>query len=183
MRKILCLAACLVLLSAATARAADAIVVFDLQKVAAECDALKAAKEAMDAKFGPQRSELEKERAAIEKQGEGFQKKKPTEKQYNDFVKKQREYQEKAQAFMRLLQADELRVRTDIDTVIMEAAKQMAAANGHAMILDTAAVPYVDPKLDVTEAMLAKANEVWKAMNAEGAAAKPTADKPEAAGQ
>lgn len=173
MRRILCLAVCFVLFSTAAAQAADAIVVFDLQKVAAECDALKTAKEAMDSKFGPQRDELEKERTAIEKQGEGFQKKKPTEKQYNDFVKKQREYQEKAQAFMRLLQADELRVRTDIDTVIMEAAKQMAVANGHSIILDTAAVPYVDAKLDVTDAMLVKANEVWKAMGAEGAAARP----------
>ena len=175
MRKILCLAVCFVLLSAASAQAADTIVVFDLQKVAADCDALKTAKDAMETKFGPQREELEKERAAIEKQGEGFQKKKPTEKQYNDFVKKQRDYQEKAQAFMRLLQADELRVRTDIDTVIMEAAKQMALANGYSIMLDTAAVPYVDPKLDVTEAVLTKANEVWKKMNEEGAAPKPEA--------
>lgn len=176
MRKILCFAVCFVLLSAASARAADAIVVFDLQKVAADCDALKAAKGSMDAKFGPQRDELEKERATLEKQGEAFQKKKPTEKQYNDFVQKQREYQEKAQAFMRLLQADELRVRTDIDNVIMEAAKELAAANGYSLMLDTAAVPYADPKLDATEAMLAKANEVWN--KTKGGAAEP---KPEGA--
>lgn len=165
MRKIFCLAVCFVLLSVASAQAADTIVVFDLQKVAADCDALKSVKETMDAKFGPQRAELEKERASIEKQGESFQKKKPTEKQYNDFVKKQREYQEKAQAFMRLLQADELRVRTDIDAIIMEAAKQLSVANGYAMMLDTAAVPYADSKLDVTEAMLAKSNEVWSQRN------------------
>lgn len=176
MRTILCLAVCFVLLSAASAQAADTIAVFDLQKVAADCDALKAAKESMDAKFGPQRGELEKERATLEKQGEAFQKKKPTEKQYNDFVQKQREYQEKAQAFMRLLQADELRVRTDIDNVIMEAAKQLSVANGYSMMLDIAAVPYVDPKLDVTEAMLGKANEVWNKTS--GAAAEP---KPEGA--
>lgn len=171
MRIFFCMAVCLVFFSTAAMAATD-VVVFDLQKVAAESDALKSAKESMDSKFGPQRTELEKERAVLEKQGEDFQKKKPTEKQYNDFVKKQREYQEKAQAFMRLLQADELRVRTDIDAVIIEAAKQIAAEKGHAMLIDIAAVPYVDPALDVTDAMLAKANEIWKKRQAEGTPAK-----------
>lgn len=171
MRKIFCLACCFVLLSTVAARAEGEIVIFDLQKVAAECEALKAAKASLDKKFGPQRDELEKERTALEKKGEEFQKKKPTEKQYNDFVKKQREYQDKAQAFMRLLQADELRVRTDIDSVISQACRELAASKGYKLILDSAAAPWFDPSLDVTEAMLSQANGVWKKMNEEGAAA------------
>lgn len=192
MRTILCLAVCLLLLGAATARA-EGIVVFDLQKVAAESEALQEAKKALDDKFGPQKKELEKERAALEKQAEQLQKaqaekdakKRPSEKQLQSFAKKQREYGEKAQAFMRLLQADELRVRQDIDTVIGEAAKSLGQRKGYSMILDAALVPYSDPKLDVTNDMLTETNAAWKRIRkelTEGAKPedKPAADKPAA---
>lgn len=164
MRKILCLAVCFVLVSAAAAQAAGEIVSFDLQQVAADSDALKVAKGALEGKFGPQRDSLEAERKALEKQAADFQKKKPTEKQQADFMKKNQEYSEKAQAFVRLLQADENRVSTDIDTLINAAAKQLAERKGYVMILDVKAVPYCDPKLDVTNDMLTEVNAVWKSM-------------------
>ena len=123
MRKILCLAACFLILSAAVAHAEGEVVAFDLQKVARECDALKVAIEAVEKKFGPQKDELEKERGGIEKKAADYAKKKPTDKQQKDFEEERRKYTEKAQAFMRLYQADEMRVRTDIYTVIVTAAK------------------------------------------------------------
>ena len=170
MRKIVLLAFCFVLLSAAVARAEEKFAVFDLQKVAAECEALQAAKSAIEEKFGSKRQELEKERSALEKKSADFSKKKPTEKQIQDFTKQQREYQEKTQAFMRLLQADEIRVRTDIDSLIRAASKALAERDGYTMIFDVMAVPYFDAKLDISPAMLAATNEEWKKMQADGAA-------------
>ena len=175
MRRTLCLAACFLLFSAAFARAAGDVVAFDLQKVARECDALKVAIDALEKKYGSQKDELEKERGAIEKKGEEYAKKKPTDKQKKDFEEERRKYMEKAQAFMRLYQADELRVRTDIDTVILAAAKDLAARKGYALVLDTAAVPYVSPGLDVTNDMITEANEVWKKMNSAAQQAAPPA--------
>lgn len=162
MRTILLLSLALVFLSASAAHARVEIAVFDLQKVAAESDALKGARDAMENKFGKQKTELEKERDALEKKAVEYQKKAPTEKQRQEFLTRQREYSEKAQAFMRLLQADELRVRKDIEELIGRSAGEFAQRKGYALLLDVAAVPWFDPELDVTAAILAEINERWK---------------------
>lgn len=165
MRKILCLAACFILFSAAAAHAEGTFAAFDLQRVAQESDALKVAIAALEKKFGAEKDALEKERSEIEKKLAEYAKKKPTDKQQKDFEEQRRKYSEKAQAFMRLYQADEMRVRTDIDSIIYAAAKELAARKGYAMLLDIAAVPYVDPKHEVTNDMLTEVNAVWKRMN------------------
>lgn len=183
MRKILCLAACLLLMSAATVQAAGVnIAVFDLQKVAADSDALKEARTILDSKFGPQKIELEKEREGMEKTAMDLEKErealfkmaenqrdakkvKALEQKVQNFSKQQRDYSEKAQAFMRLLQADELRVRTELDSVISRAAKNLAKRKSYTLILDISLVPYVDPALDVTNDILTETNAVWKAMD------------------
>lgn len=162
MRKILLLSCVYVFLFAGIAHAEGQIVVFDLQKVAAESEALAVAKKSMDDKFGSEKADLEKQRADLEKKAAEYQKKAPTDKQRQEFVKQQREYQEKAQAFVRLLQADEMRVRKDIDTLISRAAKALAERNGYTLILEAEAAPYFDPKLDITAAMLAETNAQWK---------------------
>jgi outer membrane protein len=163
MRYLVCLATCLLLSSSLNAAAADAgIVVFNLQKTAAECDALQEARAALDGKFGEQKNVLEKERMRLEKKASDFQNKKPTARQQEDFAKEQREYGEKAQAFMRLLQADEQRVRRDIDEVISRAAKNLAAAAGYTLIMDISDIVYYAPALDITDAMLAESNAVFK---------------------
>lgn len=184
MRILFCLAVCLVLLSAPQAQAAELnIVVFDLQKVAADSDSLKEAKSFLDTKFGPQKTELEKEREAIEKKAADLEKErdaiaaapekqreakaKALEKKLQDFAKLQRDYSEKAQAFMRILQADELRVRTELDAIITRAAQSLAKRKNYSMILDVALVPYADPSLDVTNDMLTETNAVWKMVGKE----------------
>ncbi|MDR2800704.1 MAG: OmpH family outer membrane protein [Desulfovibrio sp.] len=187
MRKIFCLAAVFLLCAAPGAGAAElSIGVFDLQKVAAACDAVQDARAAIDSKYGAQKMLLEKDRAALEKKMEGFQTKKPTPKQQEDFTKEQREYTERAQAFMRLLQADELRVRQDIDSVINQAAENLAKRKGYSLVMDIASIPYYDSKLDVTEDLLAETNVVFKKIKDEmlksgppqGAATNATAPAP-----
>lgn len=162
MRHILCLAIAFVLLSAATAQAENSIAVFDLQKVAAESEPLKEAVAALDVKFGAQKEALEKERQELEKKTMELAKKKSTEAEQQALAKEHRDFQEKGQAFMRIFQADETRVRMDLDTIIESAAKELAAKKGYVMLLDIAAVPYVDPKLDVTNDMLTEVNTLWK---------------------
>lgn len=159
MRKILCLSAVFVLLSAAAAHSQGSnIAVFDVQKVATQSEMLKSARAEIDKKFGKQKSDLEKERDSIEKKAEEFQKKRPTEKQQAALAKQHREYTEKTQAFMKLLQAEEGRIRQDLEKVIAEAAKELATKKNYDIILDRAAVPYFAPQLDVTNELLQEVN-------------------------
>ena len=174
MRVIASLAFCFLLLSAAVAYAEPTIAVFNVQKVAAECDALKDAKAALEKKFGSQKEALEKQRDALEKKAAAL-KGKATEKQQFELSKMHREYSEKAQAFVRVFQADELRVRRDIDTVISTAAKELAAKKGYSLILDSGAAVYFETKFDVTNEMLAETNAVWAKSKTEPAGDK--ADK------
>ncbi len=171
MRVIVSLAFCFLLLSAAVAYAEPTIAVFNVQKVAAECDALKDAKAALEKKFGAQKEALEKQRDALEKKAAAL-KGKATEKQQFELSKMHREYSEKAQAFVRVFQADELRVRRDIDTVISTAAKELAARKGYSLLLDSGAAVYFEAKYDVTNEMLAETNAVWAKSKTEPAAAK-----------
>ena len=175
MRTIISLAVCFVLLSTAAAHAEPNIAVFNLQKVASECDVLVEAKAALEKKHGTQKEALEKQRDSIEKKAAAI-KGKVTEKQQAELSKMHREYTEKAQAFVRVFQADEMRVRKDIDTVITRAARELAAQKGYSLILDTAAAVYADPKYDVTDAMLTMTNDVWKKSKTESKDAKDSQD-------
>lgn len=161
MRKVLSLAVCFVLLSAAAAHAEPSIAVFNVQKVANECEALKEAKAALDKKFGAQKQAIDKQREALERKAQGL-KGKVTEKQQAELNKMHKAYTEKAQAFVRVFQADELTLRKDIDTLMTNAAKELAARKGYALILDSQAAVFAEPQLDVTDAMLAETNELWK---------------------
>ncbi|MDR1490462.1 MAG: OmpH family outer membrane protein [Desulfovibrio sp.] len=181
MRKIFCLATAFLLCAAPDAGAAElSVAVFDLQKVAAACDAVQDARAAIDSKYGAQKMLLEKDRAALEKKMEGFQAKKPTPKQQEDFAKEQREYSERAQAFMRLLQADELRVRQDIDSILNQAAENLAKRKGYSLVMDIASIPYYDSNLDVTGDMLAEANVVFKKIKDEMLKSGPPQNAPAA---
>ncbi len=162
MRKILGLAVCFVFLSAAVAKAEVNVAVFDLQDVAAKCDAVKAAQDDMKKKFDGQKKQLEKDRTTLEKKAEGFKGKQPTEQQQAEFIKMQREYSEKANAYVRAVQQDELRVRKEIDTLIMAAAKDLAKRKGYNLVLDSNAALYFDPAMNVTPDMLNETNRVWR---------------------
>ena len=180
MRKILSLAVCFVLLSVAAAHAEQKIAVFNVQKVASECDALKEAKAALDKKFGAQKQAIEKQREALEQRAQGL-KGRATEKQQAELNKMHKAYTEKAQAFVRVFQADEMTLRKDIDTLMTTAAKELAAKNGYSLILDSQAAVFAEPQFDITEQMLAETNELWRknkktpsaAEEAKGADARP----------
>ena len=172
MRIILPLSLCFLLLFAVTARAGGEIVVFNVQKVATECGAGVEAKAYLEKKFGAPKDALEKQRASLEKKFEAL-KGKATEKQQVDLNKQHKEYTEKAQAFMRGLQAEEMRVRQELDNLIVSAARTLATRKGYSLILDSAAAIYAGTAADVTAEMLAEANETWQKAKAGSAPAAP----------
>lgn len=151
------------LISATAVQAAELnIGVFDLQKVATDSEALKATRAEIDKKFGKQKSDLEQERENIEKKAKDFQKKRPTEKQQQALQKQHQDYSQKAQAFMKLLQAEEVRFQQDMENQIAKAAKEVAVKKGLALVLNKAAAPYFDPKFDVTADVLTELNTLTK---------------------
>jgi outer membrane protein len=164
MRIALALAVCLTLLSAAVARAETRIAVFNLQKVITESDVLKEAQAAIKKEFDPRRNSLEQEKTALQKLADSFGSNMPTEQQRKDFGTKERDYAQKANAFMSDFQKAELRVRSDVDRVIIAASASYAKKKGYDLILDSAAVPYFSGALDVTNDLLSETNAQWRSM-------------------
>lgn len=169
MRTLSFVALALFFVSAPLALAADNFAFVDLKRVAMECDAWKEVKANLDKKFGAQKDELQKERAELDKKLSQFQEKEPTEAQAAELRKTEREYADKAEAFLRLLQADEQRVRGEIDTVLDRASKELSARKGIQVIFNVAAAAYFDPKLDISDEMIAEANAQWKKFKPEAA--------------
>jgi outer membrane protein len=161
-RKVVLFSLVFIFLSAGVAQAGGEFAVFDKQTVAAESEALKAARGAMESKFGAQRDALEKERAALESRAIAFQRITPTEQQAQDFMRQQEAFSERAQAFLRLLQADEARVFGEIEALIDRAARGLAVRGGYVLILDSAAALYFAPNLDITSDMVEEVNALWK---------------------
>ena len=161
MRKGILLSLCFLLLSTVAAHAQPNIAVFNAQKLATESKALEDAKATLDKKFGPQKAELEKQRVSLEKKAAAI-KGKPSEKQQAELSKLHRQYTEKSQAFVRVLQGDELRIRQEIDALIVAAAKKVAADKGYTLILDASAVVFVEPNADITALMLETVNALWE---------------------
>ena len=164
MRIALVLAVCLTLLSAAVARAEVRIAVFNLQKVVAECDVLKEAQAAIKKEFDPRRTALEKEKTALQKLAESLNGSVPTEQQRKNFQAREQDYAQKANAFLGDFQKAELRVRSDVDRVIIAAAASYAKKKGYDLILDGAAVAFAAAAMDVTTDMLSETNSQWRSL-------------------
>jgi outer membrane protein len=164
MRIALILAVCFTLLSAAVARAEVRIAVFNLQKVVAECDVLKEAQTAIKKEFDPRRNTLEKEKTSLQNLAESLNKSVPTEQQRKDFLAREQDYAQKANTFLSDFQKAELRVRGDVDRVIIAAAASYAKKKGYDLILDNAAVAFATGAMDVTADMLSETNAQWRSM-------------------
>lgn len=161
MRKSLALAVSFVLLFAAAAHAEMKVAVFDVQVVAEKSDALKEAQEMWKKNYDGEKAQLEKQRDALEKKAATLTK--ATEAQKKEFQKSERDFAEKTNAFMRKMQASELEIRKELDTLIVQSASEYAAAKGYTLILDTKSAPYFDKSMDVTDDMVKEANRVWAA--------------------
>ncbi|MDR2162115.1 MAG: OmpH family outer membrane protein [Desulfovibrio sp.] len=165
MRTLIALAACLLLASTAVAQQTEIkIAIFNLQKVVTESDVLKDAQAAIKKDFDPRKSSLEKENASLQKLAETLRSGKPTEQQRKDFMAKQQAYSKKTNEFVTDFQKAEMRVRSDVDRVILAAAETYARKKGYDLILDNAAAIYAGGLTDVTSDMLSETNAQWRSM-------------------
>lgn len=164
MRKIFALAVCFVLLSTAVARAEMSVAVFDLQDVAAKSDVLKEAQAAVDKTFKPRKADLDKEAGILKTKTEAITKGTATDAQRSELLQLQQAYTAKVNEYMSDLQKADLRIRKDVDLVIIAAAKSYAQKKGFTLILDNQSAIYFDSSMDVTKDMLTEVNAQWRSM-------------------
>lgn len=163
MRKIVVLAFVFVLLSSAMGYA-EKIVQCNLQVVAENSDAFKAAHATAEKKLKPAKEKLEKQKIAIGNDIKALGNT-PNKAQQDAIYKRQESYMQEATAFLQLVQDSEITVRQEMDKLILTAAQQYAKNNNCTLVLDTNAVLFVDPSLtiaDVTKEMTIEVNNVWK---------------------
>ncbi len=164
MRKVLLMALMLTMMTASVALAEVKIGVVDMQVIATESEPAKDAKKKMDAKFGAEKTELEKQAKELQSKGEALQKK-PTEAKQVEFVKLKRAFDEKQYKFARNVEQDEVKIRQEMVTLVFRASYEVAQAKGLNYIVDITAggVLYADQSMDMTKAVLEEVNKLWKA--------------------
>ena len=162
MRKLL-LALVLLVMSVSVAHAELKIGVVDMQVIASSSEPAKDAKKKMEAKFGDEKVELEKEAKALQAKGQALQKK-PTEAKQVEFIKLKRKFDEKQYKFARSVEKDEVKIRQEMVTLVFRAAYEVAQAKGFNYVVDVTAggILYADQNMDLTDDVLAEVNKLWK---------------------
>ncbi len=163
MRKVLLMALVLTFMTASVALAETKIGVVDMQVIASKSEPAADAKKKMDAKYGAERKELEKQAKTLQSKGEALQKS-PTEAKQVEFVKLKRAFDEKQYKFARSVEADEVKIRQEMVTLVFGAAYEVAQAKGINFVVDitAAGVLYADKSMDLTEEVLTEVNKRWK---------------------
>jgi|GEM_PF-2697663 len=139
-------------------------VVCDLQKVADSSVPLKEAYAELEKKLGPKKASLEKERKELEAKASILTDPKTSKADRDAFVARQSAYIEKTNVLVKQLSDAELTVRTQMDTIILQAAREYANRNKLTLVLDTQSVLFQDSSLkfpDVTSAMVLEVNRLW----------------------
>lgn len=165
----LALTACLLL--AGSAFADMKIGVFNSQAVAMDSDAAKAAQQKLQSQFGAERTQLEKQAKDLQTKGEALQTQvakmnaKEREEKQMEFLRLRRGFEEKSRNFARKVENTENQIRQSMAQQIYQAAQTVAQQQKLDLILDAASgsVMYATPQLDITKAVLAEVNRLWKA--------------------
>lgn len=156
--------------SGAPAFAADAatappakIGVVDMQTVATDSEPAKAAKAQMEAKYGKERTALEKQGAALKKQAEALKNPKASEQKKVDFIKAKQKLDQETRNFVRKVEQDEVKLRQDMVTLVFSATYEVARAKGFNFVVDVTAggVLYADQSMDLTQDVLAEVNKIY----------------------
>lgn len=168
--------------AAPSAPAATKIGVVDMQTIAMECDAAKAFKEEMEAKYGKQRSDLEKQGQDIKKQAEALGKNpKASDAKKAAFLQSRQKLEQDTRNFVRKIEQEEVKFRQDMVSIIFNAAYEVAKAQGYNFMVDITGggVLYADPSMDATKYVLAQVNAIY----AQNKAKNPVPPKEPAKGQ
>ena len=153
--------------------------VVDMQTIATESDAAKAAKAQLESKYGTERANLEKQGNALKKQAEGLKNPKTSENKKVQFLKSKQKLDNDTRNFLRKVEQDEVKLRQDMVTLVFSAAYEVAKAKGYNFVVDVTAggVLYADPSMDLTQDVLAEVNKQFKAKQGSST---PQADAPKA---
>ena len=173
------LAACLFMSGPALAADASSVPpakigVVDMQTVATQSDPAKAAKEQMEAKYGKERANLEKQGNALKKQAEALKNPKVSEEKKLAFIRAKQEMDQKTRNFLRKVEQDEVKLRQDMVTLVFSATYEVARAKGFNFVVDVTAggVLYADQSMDLTQDVLAEVNKLYKEKKKPDAAGK-----------
>lgn len=170
MRKILALAMSAIFCLSGAAFAADApqvpaarIGVVDMQTVATESEPAKAAKAQMEAKYGKERQNLEKQGNALKKKAEELKNPKVSEEKKLSFIRSKQELDQKTRNFLRKVEQDEVKLRQDMVTLVFSATYEVAKAKGYNFVVDVTAggVLYADQSMDLTQDVLEEVNKLY----------------------
>ena len=157
----------LVLFAAPIAHSADiSVVTFDLQQVVEKSVPVKEAYVELEKKLSPVKKTLEKERKELEVKASILSDPKASKADRDAFITRQTAYLEKANTLVRQLGEAEMSVRTQMDAVIIQAARDYGTRNKHDLVLDAMGVMFQNSSLkfpDVTSAMVEEVNKVWAA--------------------
>lgn len=166
MRKIVILALAFAFMGAtAVYAAADKIAVCDLQQIADKSVALKDAYVAIEKALAPEKEKMEKERAALEKGVSIMDDAKASKKDREAFIARQQKYMQATANILANVRESEMKVRKEMDTLILAAAEEFGKREGYDMVLDTNAVLFQDKAKvnveDVTDKMLKEVDRLW----------------------
>lgn len=152
--------------------------VVDMQTVATESEPAKAAKTKMEAKYGKEKADLEKQGAALKKQAEGLKNPKTSEQKKIAFMKAKQKLDQDTRSFLRKVEQDEVKLRQDMVTLVFNATYEVAKAQGYTFVVDITAggVLYADQSMDLTKAVMAEVNRIYAQNNAKQADAPAPAD-------
>ena len=137
--------------------------VVDVQTIATESEAAKAAKEQLDKKYGKERDTLEKQGKDLQKQAEALKNPKTTDSKKMSFVKARQKLDNDARNFLRKVEQEEVKLRQEMITLVFSAAYEVARAKGFNFVVDVTGggVLYADQSMDLTQDVLAEVNRLY----------------------
>lgn len=142
--------------------------VVDMQAIATDSDAAKAAKEQLESKYGKEREALEKQGNALKKQAEALKNPKVSEDKKVAFIKAKQKLDNDTRNFLRKVEQDEIKLRQDMVTLVFSATYEVAKAKGFNFVVDITAggVLYADPSMELTQDVLAEVNKIYNSKKA-----------------
>ena len=168
MKRILPVAALLLMLSAVPAFAAGKIGVAQIDQITAQSDMGKESERLLNAQFGKERDSLDKEAQAFQKKVEDFQKQaaalsdKARMDKAQELDRLNRELMQKQDAYNRKVAPVAEQINTQVIQTLDQAIENFSKANGYDIIINAQAVVYATDATNVSSSILTEANKVWK---------------------
>ena len=140
----------------------------DVQKALNICDSGKEAAvelnkemEGAQKKWGKQGEELKREKETLEKQSSLLDEEVLSEKM-RDFRTKYRDWERLGKDAQNDIRARHNEMVEKITSELIEIADTLGQEKGYTLILERSLVPYIDPKLDITDEIIKRHNEKYK---------------------